>query len=101
MRCCWKGSLAPGRVTSSEARPRTARTTANRDRAADERRFPRPAAGHNGPLEGGSMKHRRSARLLLAFAAVLPAMAATAAPTVGGCPVLPANNVWNARVDTL
>ena len=25
----------------------------------------------------------------------------SAGPTLGGCPMLPANNVWNARVDTL
>ena len=27
--------------------------------------------------------------------------APAAAPTLGGCPMLPADNVWNARVDTL
>jgi hypothetical protein len=28
-------------------------------------------------------------------------LAPAASPTLGGCPVLPADNVWNARVDTL
>jgi hypothetical protein len=31
-----------------------------------------------------------------------PTLAAAAlAPSIGGCPVFPANNIWNARVDTL
>src|SRR5258708_5142524 len=33
------------------------------------------------------------------FAASAPA--ATAAPTISGCPSLPADNIWNRRVDTL
>ena len=32
---------------------------------------------------------------------VLATHGAMAAPTIGGCPVFPPNNVWNARVDTL
>jgi hypothetical protein len=43
------------------------------------------------------MSLKRFAALLLA----LPALSALAAPTIEGCPVFPANNVWNARVDHL
>jgi hypothetical protein len=32
---------------------------------------------------------------------LLASTVAAAAPQVGGCPVLPADNIWNARVDTL
>ena len=37
------------------------------------------------------------------LAAILIAASTTAAaaPTIGGCPLLPADNIWNARVDTL
>jgi len=38
--------------------------------------------------------------LLLPFLAVLPSVAG-AAPSVGGCPLFPADNVWNAPVDAL
>src|SRR5689334_24321710 len=34
-------------------------------------------------------------------AALLAAVPAFGAPTIGGCPLLPANHVLNARVDTL
>lgn len=48
---------------------------------------------------------RRSPRLALASAFVAALALATASraapPIVGGCPIFPANNVWNARVDTL
>jgi hypothetical protein len=37
---------------------------------------------------------------LTPFLVLLP-LAAAAAPTINGCPVFPANNIWNARVDTL
>jgi len=32
---------------------------------------------------------------------LLASTAATAAPQIAGCPTLPADNIWNARVDTL
>jgi hypothetical protein len=37
--------------------------------------------------------------LLVALSAALPAMAQ--GPTLGGCPVLPADSIWNVPVDTL
>ena len=49
------------------------------------------------------MGMRHSCRLR--FAALLALLglmsSAQAAPTVGGCPVFPANNYWNTRVDDL
>ena len=39
--------------------------------------------------------------LMLALAAAGPFSAAAQAPTVAGCPVFPANNVWNTPVDKL
>ena len=42
----------------------------------------------------------RTTIALALFGATL-ATAAHAAPTIGGCPVFPANNWWNAKVDTL
>ena len=36
-----------------------------------------------------------------ALLAAASQFAATAPPTVGGCPVFPANNYWNTPVDTL
>jgi hypothetical protein len=37
----------------------------------------------------------------LALALAAPSTAGAAAPAVGGCPMFPADNVWNARVDAL
>src|SRR6188768_2420096 len=42
----------------------------------------------------------RTLRSIAAFATALAAQA-VAAPTIGGCPVFPANNHWNTPVDTL
>ena len=42
----------------------------------------------------------RAFRVAAAAAAFVPVLA-IGAPTVSGCPVFPANNIWNARVDTL
>ena len=39
----------------------------------------------------------RGVLILLCVAAAIPA----AAQTIGSCPVFPANNVWNTRIDTL
>lgn len=39
--------------------------------------------------------------VVLAAAALLAANAAAAQPTLGGCPVFPADNYWNVRVDSL
>jgi hypothetical protein len=41
------------------------------------------------------------ATLLAAIVAVVSAAPAAAQPTIGGCPVLPADNIWNTPVDTL
>lgn len=38
---------------------------------------------------------------VLAFAGVFAAAALATSPTIGGCPVFPADNAWNRRVDTL
>ena len=38
---------------------------------------------------------------LLAALALIATLDAYAAPTIQGCPVLPADNIWNARVDKL
>ena len=40
-------------------------------------------------------------RSLFGVLALLAASAATAAPTLAGCPAFPADNAWNAAVDTL
>ena len=39
----------------------------------------------------------RGSIALLCLAVIIPA----AAQTIGSCPVFPANNVWNARIDAL
>jgi hypothetical protein len=39
--------------------------------------------------------------LLLAWIVAIGSGSALGAPMIGGCPVLPVDNVWNARVDTL
>src|SRR5205814_9971378 len=44
------------------------------------------------------------AMTMLRLLAAIPLAAcagAVAAPTISGCPALPADNIWNARVDTL
>jgi hypothetical protein len=43
----------------------------------------------------------RVALAVATIAAAAFAVPAGAAPTLGGCPVFPANSIWNARVDTL
>ena len=37
----------------------------------------------------------------MAFALAIPVTAGAAAPAISGCPIFPADNVWNAPVDTL
>ncbi|MCZ2135483.1 MAG: hypothetical protein LC098_08660 [Burkholderiales bacterium] len=47
-------------------------------------------------------KVMRTGRALLAIAALAAAAASTAAPPmIAGCPIFPANNIWNVPVDTL
>src|SRR5205823_3958658 len=47
-------------------------------------------------------RHAAAVKLLAAAAMVLGlAGASTSTPTVAGCPVFPASNPWNQRVDTL
>jgi hypothetical protein len=43
----------------------------------------------------------RKTALAAALAAAVLGGTAVAAPTIGSCPVLPANNYWNTPVDTL
>ena len=43
------------------------------------------------------MHSRKTALLCLSALSAFQA----GAQTIGGCPVFPANNIWNARVDTL
>ena len=47
------------------------------------------------------MPRRAAIALAAALLAVAPAAAAAPLPGAPGCPVLPAGNVWNARVDAL
>lgn len=47
------------------------------------------------------MRHRTRAAVALAACGAAAGPAVAAPPTVAGCPVLPAANVWNARVDAL
>ena len=49
----------------------------------------------------GRLKSSSAGSRLAAAASFAAALAAHAAPTIGGCPVLPANNYWNTRVDSL
>ncbi len=47
-------------------------------------------------------KAMRTGHALLAIAALAAAAASTAAPPmIAGCPIFPANNIWNVPVDTL
>ncbi|CAG0992195.1 hypothetical protein BURK1_02330 [Burkholderiales bacterium] len=73
---CRARSPSPGRPTTTDAR------------AAPERRRVEARVGS---------LTRVLSRALLALAPV----AGFAAPSIGGCPVFPADNVWNVRVDTL
>jgi hypothetical protein len=41
------------------------------------------------------------ALLLFPFALISPSTASAAGPLIGGCPVLPADNVWNTPIDSL
>jgi hypothetical protein len=47
------------------------------------------------------MRARTAATIALVLACVTAGAASAASPTVAGCPVFPADNVWNARVDAL
>src|SRR5689334_8640892 len=40
-------------------------------------------------------------RIFYSLSLLLFPLATLAAPTLSGCPVLPADNIWNAPVDTL
>ena len=42
-----------------------------------------------------------SALAILSLAQVAPAPAQSSAPTIGGCSIFPADNVWNTRIDSL
>src|SRR4051794_13532933 len=39
--------------------------------------------------------------IIAIFTAPSSAQPSPAAPTIAGCPMLPADNIWNTRVDTL
>src|SRR5207248_964204 len=47
-------------------------------------------------LRGDPMMMRFFVAIVAAWTTI-----ASAAPTINGCPALPADNIWNARVDTL
>jgi hypothetical protein len=60
-----------------------------------------PSVRYASKIDRRRQPARRLAAPLLGVALVLTCAPADAAPTIAGCPVFPADSIWNTRVDTL